>query len=197
MKTMEKQLGRLAASALRRLMRRRPWLGLLLIAAAAAFLYFKPDWTGLGFPPDEPESAGVLTGRVIRVSDGDTLTLKTADDEIKVRLYGLDAPEMMQARGRESKKFLSRLVRGQEVRVETAGRDQYGRALGRIFVGGRAVDQSLVAAGQAWVYESYCRAPHCRELRRLQGEAQAGRLGLWRDKDPRPPWLWRKENPRH
>ena len=206
----EKYLIRAGASALRRLMKKRPWLGLFLTLAAAAFLYLKPHLPELPFP-GFPESSGasnktpagtpsapseIITGRVSRVGDGDSLTLKTADGEVKVRLFGVDAPEMKQARGRESKKYLARLVSGREVRVEVKDRDQYGRAVGRVFVDDQAVDEKMVAAGQAWVYESYCRETHCGELRRLQAEARAGRRGLWRDKNPQPPWLWRKENPR-
>ena len=202
--SLEKYLVRAGSNALRRLTSKRPWLGLLLIGAAAAFLYFKPHLPDLPFPgfPEKTADetpAGIsknIAGRVSRVADGDSLTLKTADGEVKIRLFGLDAPEMKQSRGRESKKYLARLVSGREVRVEVKERDQYGRVVGRVFVQDQAVDLKLVVAGQVWVYENYCRETFCGELRRLQEEARQSRRGLWRDNDPKPPWVWRQENPR-
>lgn len=199
---LEKEALRLASGGVRRVMRKRPELGLFLIVAAAAFLYFRPDWPGLfpnrpdSVPPAPGESAAILNGRVVRVADGDTLTLETDGGRVRVRLFGLDAPEMDQPRGRESKKGLARLVGGQTARVEVTGRDQFGRTLGRVFVGERAVDRDMVSAGWAWVYEGYCRGEFCRELAVLQAEAKEGRRGLWRDPDPKPPWVWRKESGR-
>lgn len=209
--SLKKYLIRAGTDIPRKFMRKRPWLGLFLIVAASACLYFKPSLPDPPFPgfPGNPENTGKtqaetpaaappsgISGRVTRVSDGDSLTLKTADGEVKVRLFGLDAPELKQARGRESKKYLSRLVHGREVRVEVKNRDQYGRVVGRVFIGDQVVDRDMIAAGQAWVYEIFCRDAHCSELRQLQARAKADGQGLWQDKNPEPPWVWRKKNPR-
>ncbi len=149
--------------------------------------------------PAPPESGGgpaeVLSGRVTRVGDGDTLTLRTDDGkQVKVRLYGLDAPELDQKYGPEARDFLNTLVLNRDVRVEQQTIDQYGRVVGLVFDSGLSLNLTLVASGQAWVYERYCRLPVCDRMRAEEAQARQKKLGLWRDDAPQPPWQWRKAN---
>ena len=132
-----------------------------------------------------------LTGKVVGVHDGDTLTLLVAgNQQVKVRLVGIDAPELAQPYGQKSKQALSDLAFGKEARVESAGPDKYGRTLGTVYVGAVNVNAALVSQGVAWVYRQY---PHPPELERLEEFAKNNNAGLWAlQPDQRiPPWEWR------
>ena len=103
-----------------------------------------------------PVSAETLTGKVIGVHDGDTLTLLVAgNQQVKVRLAGIDAPELKQPYGQQAKQALSALAFGQEVKVDGSGPDKYGRTLGTVWVGTVNVNAEWVKQGAAWVYRAY------------------------------------------
>jgi micrococcal nuclease len=115
--------------------------------------------------------AETLTGRVVGVHDGDTLTvLASGRQEFKVRLSGIDAPELKQSHGQASKQALSDLAFGRDVRIEGGGPDKYGRTLGTVYVGSVNVNAALVEQGAAWVYRAYS---YPKELERLEGSAQS------------------------
>src|SRR5688572_11753296 len=110
--------------------------------------------------------AANITGKVVGVSDGDTITVLTAAKEsVKVRLFGIDAPESKQAFGSRAKQELSALAFGKAVRVEVEDKDRYGRTVGRVFAGDVAVNVEMVRRGLAWWYRSYAtkaaRLPPC------------------------------------
>ncbi|MDS4070494.1 MAG: thermonuclease family protein [Candidatus Competibacter sp.] len=136
-----------------------------------------------------PVAAETLAGRVVGVSDGDTITLLvTGRDQVKVRLAWIDAPETGQPYGQQAKQALSALVFGREVLVTGSGHDRYGRTLGVVTVAGADVQSEQVRRGLAWVYRQYSNDSH---LLALEGEARAARRGLWADLNPVPPWAWR------
>jgi endonuclease YncB( thermonuclease family) len=137
-------------------------------------------------------AAESLTGRVVGVHDGDTLTLRIeGQPQIKVRLAGIDAPELKQPYGQVAKQALSALVFDQIVRVEGGQRDFYGRTLGTVYRDEVNVNAVLVAQGAAWVYRAY---PHDQTLVPLEAEAQAERRGLWRlEIQHCPPWQYRRK----
>jgi endonuclease YncB( thermonuclease family) len=100
--------------------------------------------------------AAELTGRVVAVTDGDTLTLLTSERRrLTIRLVEIDAPEGGQPWGQRSKQQLSELVASRQVRVVENGKDQYGRTLGRIYVGDVDVNAEMVRTGSAWAYREY------------------------------------------
>ena len=135
--------------------------------------------------------AGTLAGKVVGVSDGDSLTLLTpARTEVKVRLDGIDAPETDQPWGARSKVALSEQVFGRTVAVRSTGRDRYGRTLGVVSARGAEVNATLVRGGAAWAYRQYLKDDR---LIRLEGEARAARRGLWAlpPAQTTPPWDWR------
>lgn len=193
-KTAAREMGRRGLS----LLARRPLSGLILIILALGL-----SWTAGRLSAPEPSASPEsgfreINGVVTRVGDGDSLTLKTdRGDSVKVRLFGVDAPELAQKRGREAHQYLRGLAEGRRARVEVKTVDQYDRQVGRVFVDGRCLNEILVTEGQAWVFERYCQDGWCDELRRAQARAQSERRGLWQDRDPQPPWDWRRENPRH
>jgi len=130
-----------------------------------------------------------LTGKVVGVHDGDTLTvLDAASVQHKVRLQGIDAPERGQPFGTVARERLAALTMGQTVTVETLGQDRYGRTLGRIVIEGQDVNRQMVLDGLAWHYVRYSKAE---ALTAAEREARAAGRGLWADREPVPPWEWR------
>ncbi len=132
-----------------------------------------------------------LSGRVVAVADGDTLTLLDAQRrQIKIRLVEIDAPERGQPWGNRSKQMLSGLVFDRDVRVEVTGSDRYGRTLGRIYVGRMDVNAEMVRQGAAWAYRKYLTD---QSLLRLESQAKAARRGLWSMPESQTiaPWDWR------
>jgi len=140
-------------------------------------------------------NAETITGHVVGVADGDTITVLDADKvQHKIRLAGIDAPEKQQAFGSRSKESLSDLVFDKTVNVETDKRDRYRREIGKVLVNGRDVNLVQVERGMAWFYRQYQReqSPNDRKLyEAAEDAAKADRRGLWRDTDPVPPWEFR------
>jgi endonuclease YncB( thermonuclease family) len=148
--------------------------------------------------------AETITGHVIGVTDGDTITVLDADrQQHKIRLQGIDAPEKAQPFGQRSKKNLSRLVFNKEVRVEWEKRDRYRRIVGKVWVQPAScptcpmtldVGHAQITVGLAWWYRRYAteQSPQDRGAYEFsEQEARAKRVGLWRDADQMPPWEWR------
>jgi endonuclease YncB( thermonuclease family) len=139
-----------------------------------------------------PAPAPDLTGRVVRVADGDTISvLDRNNTQYKIRLHGIDTPEREQAHGRAAWDALSDLVAGRNVGVVVLGRDSYGRLDGIVFLDQTNINLAMVAAGHAWWYRHY--APDDRLLEATEREAREARRGLWARPDPIPPWDWRRQ----
>jgi len=142
-----------------------------------------------------PAQAETLIGRVVGVSDGDTLTVLIenggAKTPMKVRLAEIDAPESKQPWGSRAKQALSALVYNKTVRVDAQTTDRYGRKVAEIYVGDEWVNARMVRDGHAWVYRQYSRN---RELLRLEDEARTSKRGLWSlpESQRTPPWAWRR-----
>ena len=139
-----------------------------------------------------PAFAVELTGKVIAIADGDTLTVLSADQQqIKIRLAEIDTPESGQPYGSRARQALAALAFGKQVRIVETDRDRYGRTVGRVYVGGMDVNAELVRQGAAWVYRQYAKDP---ALFALEDEARAAKRGLWALPEAQqiPPWEWRK-----
>ncbi|OOG58185.1 thermonuclease family protein [Polaromonas sp. C04] len=139
--------------------------------------------------------AATIEGRVVGVSDGDTVTvLDAAKVQYKVRLTGIDAPEKAQPFGQRSKRNLSSWVFGKQVQIETNKSDLYGRTLGKVVVNGIDANLEQVKAGFAWHYKKYAGeqpAADREAYSRAEAFACTQRIGLWHDAAPMPPWDWR------
>ena len=139
-------------------------------------------------------AADSVTGKVVRVADGDTITILTNDKEqVKIRFAGIDCPERAQPWGRNATEALKAVLTGEPVTVGIMDVDRYGRTVGRVYIKGMNVNRHLVESGNCWVYPRYAKD---KELFRLQGDAKAAQRGLWRlpEIERVPPWEWLKNN---
>jgi endonuclease YncB( thermonuclease family) len=143
-----------------------------------------------------PAIAGTYTGRVVGISDGDTLTVLDAEQrQRKIRLAGIDAPEKRQAWGQRAHQFLGERVFQRVVRIEVSKKDRYGREIGRVLLDGEDINLELVRAGLAWHYRAYAREqpPEERGLyAEAEQQAREHRQGLWSDAHPVAPWDFRR-----
>jgi len=150
--------------------------GLILVALCIGFASFV--------------SASDFIGKVVGVTDGDTITVLHIGTATKVRLAGIDCPEKAQPYGHKAKEATSALVFGKEVIVQAHGQDKYGRAIGDVLLPhGKNINHTLVREGWCWWYRKY--APGDTTLERLETDARAAKRGLWADPNPVPPWMWR------
>jgi micrococcal nuclease len=168
---------------------RRVRVALLLAAVLAALL--------LALPVRTPTRA--VTGTVTRVADGDTLTLVTAEGtKIRVRLYGIDAPEVRRGRqrgqphGGAAKLALEEKVIRRQVRVEVLDKDRYRRSVGVVYSNGRDINAEMVREGHAWAFREYLERPYASEYIRAEEEARRARRGLWAENNPKPPREFRR-----
>jgi len=148
-----------------------------------------------------------ISGRVISVADGDTVTVLDSDhQQHKIRVSGIDAPEKAQPFGQRSKQSMSALVFGKEVEVQWAKRDRYRRIVGKVMIAApscrrdrcpKTLDAGLaqITSGLAWWYQKYAKDQAAGDAGRYalaEQEARAKRAGLWGDGHSIPPWDWRK-----
>ena len=156
-------------------------------------------------------SATTITGRVVGVADGDTITVLDAEKtQHKIRVAGIDAPEKRQPFGQRSKTSMSNLVFGKDVEVVTNKRDRYGRLIGKVMVADpsctahacpKTLDAGLaqLTTGMAWWYRHYAREQSAEDAGAYEfaeQEARARHVGLWRDANPTAPWDWRRASRR-
>lgn len=137
-------------------------------------------------------AAATVTGKVVAIADGDTLTLLTSDrQQIKVRLAEIDTPERGQPYGTRARQALADLAFGKQATIESREKDRYGRLIGRVRVAGVDVNRELVHRGAAWVYRQYSRD---RSLLAVEADARAAKRGLWSLPETQrlAPWDWRK-----
>lgn len=155
-----------------------------------------------------PAAAATIAGRVVSIHDGDTITvLDAAKVQYKIRLAGIDAPELKQPYGTRSRKNLSDLIYNKQVKVEWSKRDKYKRVIGKIlFIPESCISPSCleptdanreqIAVGMAWHYKQYA-SEQSKEDRGsyaiAEESARLAKAGLWGDAKPVPPWEWRKK----
>jgi len=136
-----------------------------------------------------PARAEEFTGKVVGIDDGDSFKVLTPEkQEIRVRLLGIDAPEWKQPFREVAKKALSDLIYNRVVLIVPADEDRYHRVLANVYVDRIWVNLAQVRAGLAWHYARYSSD---KTLATAEADARAGRLGLWQEPNPRPPWNWR------
>jgi len=145
-------------------------------------------------------SAGrIIEGMVKAVYDGDTVLLATREESrLKVRLYGIDAPETKkpdmpgQPFAEVAKRTLMYKIMGRRIKAEIVDIDQYKRAVAVIRYSGRDINREMVSEGFAWAYRRYLQGPYASEYIGAEDLARSRHAGLWRDANPTPPWEFRQ-----
>lgn len=130
-----------------------------------------------------------FTGRVINVSDGDTLTVLVKKTQVRVRLESIDAPESKQAFGKRSRQSLAEICANKTAWVIDTRKDSYGGTVAWVKCDAVHANVEQVRRGMAWVFDKYATAKS--PLFRVEADAKRQRLGLWADPRPVPPWEWR------
>jgi len=148
----------------------------------------------------------ILTGKIIKVTDGDTVIITPIEGGafFKCRLYGIDAPETPkisrrgrlmkpgQPYGEEAARELKKLILGETVEVTITGAKTYNREVCRIHKDGMDVNLEMVKRGYAWAYTHYLKRPYASEYIDAERAAREKHLGLWQDTNPTPPWEFRR-----
>ena len=144
-------------------------------------------WLGLSTAHGE-----LMEGKCAYVQDGDSLKLQIPgqEEEVSVRLHGIDAPEKNQAFSEESRAMLRRLTQGKNIRVDVQNTDRYGRYLGKVYVGKTYVNLELVKAGLAWHYDGSRDA----DIEQAEAAARKAHKGLWSDASAINPREYRKKH---
>jgi len=162
-----------------------------LRAQAAGVLapWIKP-FAGLDIQHGSSGSLGrtKLTGRVVGVTDGDTLTVFVNHNRYRIRLADIDTPEHDQDWGSRATVALAEKVYLRSVTVDITDTDRYGRLVGTLWCGHRDINRELVREGYAWVYKVYLRDT---SLLDDEAYARAAKIGVWSQPNPIAPWDWR------
>ena len=130
-----------------------------------------------------------FSGKVVGVSDGDTITVLYGKKEYKIRFLHIDCPESSQAFGTKAKQTLSSKIFGKTVTVKWKEKDRYERILGDIYIGQRWINAEMVQEGMAWHYNFFSKDA---TIAAAQTKAKASKIGIWSQPNPVPPWDFRK-----
>lgn len=128
-------------------------------------------------------------GRVTRVIDGDTIEVDYENKPTRIRFFGIDAPELKQSFGKQSKEALNRILEGKQVKIIYKNKDIYGRIVAIVKLNNVDINQFLASKGYAWADAYYTNA-YVKE----QENAKKNHLGLWKENNPIEPYKWRKHN---
>jgi endonuclease YncB( thermonuclease family) len=156
-------------------------------------------WLFLALTACAQDGDTVLRGKVTRVTDGDTATVRLQSGAITVRFYGIDAPERDQIHGKDAGRALRQLINGKVVDLLPVEQDKYDRLVAVVMLGERNINREMVAAGNAWAFRQFLGEfaddpLYCEQ----EARAREQRLGLWRlPPAQRPaPWEWRRREGR-
>lgn len=140
-------------------------------------------------------NAETIEAQVLRIVDGDTVHIVFEGSAEIVRLYGIDAPELKQEGGKESRKALAGMIEGKTINVKVEDRDRYGRLVGDISTAcGRRVSVDMAILGHGWWYRKY--AAHDVVLQEAENQARRRGVGLWASGTAIPPWEYRAKKKR-
>lgn len=154
----------------------------------------------LCFAAIPPSHAETITGHVVGIADGDTITvLDSTKTQHKIRLAGIDAPESKQPFGQASKKHLSDMVFNKDVTLDCGKTDKYRRLICVVMIDGKDANLAQVVNGYSWWYRKYQKEQTSQQradYEAAEASAKAGRIGLWSEAEPIPPWEWRHRKSR-
>jgi micrococcal nuclease len=130
-----------------------------------------------------------LTGKAVKIIDGDTFDLLSNGTVYRIRLNGIDCPERGQPYYQQAKNVLGNACFQLQVTVKYSSKDRNGRLLGDVYVNGKYVNLMLVQQGYAWHFKKYSKDA---QLARAETTARTAKLGLWKEENAIAPWEWRK-----
>lgn len=168
-------------------------LGIALLRVKSFIPYPFSKWLpGAGAADGAPVPEQTVEGRVIEVADGDTATVFDEKNNLKyrVRFFGIDAPEKAMKFGSSARSALQDKILGKNVTVKVINTDIYHRAVGKVLLGTRYINLEMVSDGFAWYYPDYAAGEY--DLAAAEREARSRKRGLWQEKNPTPPWEYRK-----
>lgn len=136
-------------------------------------------------------SAQVLRGKVVKITDGDTFTLLVnGNEQVRVRIDGIDAPERGQAYGNRAKEYLSNMIWGESITIQKTKTDRYGRSICKVSTQTiKDVGLEMIKAGYAWQYRDY---NNDKSYTAAENQARENMKGLWQNKNPIRPQDFRK-----
>ena len=138
------------------------------------------------------QKGDTIRSRIFHIVDGDSYSVTTPDGEkLRVRMEGIDAPEKSMPYFEESRDYLNKLTEGEELIIIVHGVDRYSRILAYTYLrDGRELSHEMLLAGYAWHYKQYNKK---KALRTMEKIARTTKRGLWKDKNPQPPWEFREQ----
>jgi endonuclease YncB( thermonuclease family) len=140
----------------------------------------------------ESEKEEEITAKVIKVIDGDSIKVRTAEGkEYEIQIEGTDAPELKQEYGKESSEALKKMVFDSDVRVSWKKKDNFDRPLAQVYRGDKHINAEMISSGNAWHFKRYNQS---QALADLEIQAKKEKKGLWKLENPITPWDYRKEN---
>ncbi|NOX19953.1 MAG: thermonuclease family protein [Nitrospirae bacterium] len=174
-------------------------LTLFILVFLCLILWFAPVTISFG-------KGKIVVGKIVKVKDGDTVVISPLDGGqfFTCRLYGIDAPETPkytrrgrlrkpgQPYGKEASRELKRLILGKTATVILTGAKTYNREVCIIKYNGIEINLEMVKRGYAWAYRRYLKRPYASEYINAERKARENRLGLWKQKNPVPPWEFRR-----
>ena len=130
--------------------------------------------------------------KIVSIPDGDTLNIINSDNKkIKIRLYGIDAPETTQKYGQASRDYLRKIVKNKNLTYKIRSKDDYGRVVATLYGDNKDLNYEMIKAGWAWHYKYYYKS---KKYAKKEKNAREQKLGLWKGDNPQAPWDYRKEN---
>jgi endonuclease YncB( thermonuclease family) len=149
-------------------------------------------------PSNDPARIADIKGAVVHISDGDTFIVESAGGErTTIRIHAIDAPELSQDFGKESREQLRALIANQTVTVRKHNTDQYRRIVGSVFLNEKDIGLEMIGGGYAWHFKQYQKQQSAEEQKAYtaaENAARESRLGIWRDSNPTAPWDYRRLN---
>ena len=163
---------------------------ILLLSSILVLLVFWVNFSGgvCGSPPLTAQSK--IWGKVVKVADGDTITVQQGNKKHRIRLADIDCPEYRQAFGYEATEFTRNMSMGKNVTANVRAIDRYKRAVADVILpNGKSLNALLLQEGLAWWYRNYSKD---KRLEAMEQTARKARKGLWSQNDPLPPWTFRR-----
>ncbi len=132
-----------------------------------------------------------IKGEVEEIISGDTFIVETKHGDVKVKLYGVEAPEKNQEYGRESRKLLGDLIDDEDVKIIPVHATKSGTLIGKVYLDGDYINAAMIKAGAAWYDDDHADDS---KLEKAEKWARKHEVGIWSHRDPTPPWKYKKDH---